>query len=123
MMHLLAVGALERCTTFAERPDLHRVAAIRFQNVGFERYHTDNLNALEARGTQPALVRALRRNLIGTRRRMILRELMDVSLPGFLLTTRRIRRWMLGAADANPASGVGGHTIAAEQASMARWLE
>ena len=122
-MHLLAVGALDRCTTFAEGPDLHRVAAIRFKNIGFERYHTDNLNALEERGTHPALVRTLRRNLTGTRRRMIVRELLDVSWPGLLPTTRRIRRWLLGGANANPPGTVRGHTIEAEQTSMARWLE
>ena len=123
MMHLLAVGALERCTTFAEGPELHRVAAIRFQNIGFERYHTDNLNALEERGTHPTLLRTLRRNLIGTRRQMILRELLDLSWPGLLPTTRRIRRWLFGRANAMPQGAVRGHTIEAEQASMARWLE
>jgi hypothetical protein len=54
---------------------------------------------------------------------MILRELLDLSWPGLLPTTRRIRRWLFGRANAMSPSAVRGHTIEAEQASMARWLE
>lgn len=60
MIDLAAVGALERCTTFAEPLDLKRVAGMRIANHHHRALYSLTLAYLERSGANPALEKALR---------------------------------------------------------------
>ena len=72
MMNLHAVGALDRCTTFATPLDPGRVARMLFLDT-CRPFHEENLRALEAAGADPVLCNALRQALNRPRWRIALR--------------------------------------------------
>jgi hypothetical protein len=59
MLNLEAVGALKRCTTFAEPLDPRRVAQVRIPMDLMAYHFEENLRFLESRGADPALLRAM----------------------------------------------------------------
>lgn len=61
MVNLYAVGAIDRCPTFDAALDPRRVARLRLgDETGVIAYWKENLSAVRARGSHPALERAIR---------------------------------------------------------------
>jgi hypothetical protein len=60
MINLAAVGALERCHTFAKPLDIDRVKQLLAGTHGVEVFLTENLRALEESGSHPELAAAVR---------------------------------------------------------------
>jgi diphthamide synthase (EF-2-diphthine--ammonia ligase) len=70
MLALLAVGALERCTTFKNEPDIEAVSRLKFRLPRRQLpYAEENLRALESSGNHPDLVEALRHSIESCRRK------------------------------------------------------
>jgi hypothetical protein len=79
MMNLSAVGALDRCTTFAAPLDPRRVARMMLLD-NCRPFHEENLRALEAAGTDPVLCNALRQALARPRWQITLRARLTQTL-------------------------------------------